>query len=275
MDPEVTNAKEEIIMKKILSMILTAIMLVSLAAPALATEIPTDVTVPEGYRLQRGLVVNEKIPYEAVENMEDAAIREMLGGGPLEAYYLQSFSIDEQTGNISRSAITDADFSVGISAQRIYEKGNRYDNFKFMAGCFFLNRDIVSLYKDKLAMSWSDEFTLYDDYAFETVETNFGSGLFVEDYNSKRLARSDVSAEAGLSYSYDLFQKSQPYSIYMVAKVYKLDSAGTAQVTAGYAHAIKNVDISFSVSAPPQISFTSNSSNGFIEAIPNYTFFDY
>ena len=75
MDPEVTNAKEEIIMKKILSMILTAIMLVSLAAPALATEIPTDVTVPEGYRLQRGLVVNEKIPYEAVENMEDAAIR--------------------------------------------------------------------------------------------------------------------------------------------------------------------------------------------------------
>ena len=124
-------------MKKILSMILTAIMLVSLAAPALATEIPTDVTVPEGYRLQRGLVVNEKIPYEAVENMEDAAIREMLGGGPLEAYYLQSFSIDEQTGNISRSAITDADFSVGISAQRIYEKGNRYDNFKFMAGCFF------------------------------------------------------------------------------------------------------------------------------------------
>ncbi len=262
--------------RKVIFAIVAVAMLFSLTVPVFAVSIGDVTTIPEGYRYQRGLIVNNSIPFEAVEKMDSTVIREMMGGGPLEAYSVQGFSVNRSTGAIQPASITSADFSVGVSAQRIYEKGSAYDNFKFMASCFYIDEYVTSRYKDVLAMAWSDEFTLYEDYAIETLETTPGSGMYTDNYDSARLTRKDVNAELGISYNYDLKNHNRyPHSIHMVAKVYKPDETGTAQMTASFAHPIKDCGVDVSFSFPAGVSFTPTVTNGVVEAEPNYTDFTY
>lgn len=257
---------------KLLHVVLAVVFAFSLVLPCFAS----TPAAPEGYRYQRGLLVNEKISYAAIESMDSSMLNELMGGGPIESYTVQNFSIDENTGAVQRSLSASAsDFSVGISAQRIYEKGSAYDNFKLLAACYYFT-DLASFMTDVLAIAWSDEFTLYEDYAFETRETYTGSGVYKDIYNSPALSPNTYNAEIGFSYNYDMSNLStSPHSVFIVGKVYKLDSSGTANVTAEYAHAIIDCDVSVSFSIPAGISFSPSAAQGIIKASPNYTNFNY
>lgn len=246
--------------------------ILSMSIPAMAV---TE-EIPEGYRLQRGLIVNNSISYEAIESMDSVMVRELIGGGPIEAYVVESFYIDENADGI-QLADTSASFSIGYSVQRIYEKGSGYDNFKIMAGCYYLADKYIGE-TDVFAMAWSDDFTLYDDYAFETRETYEGSGHYVDVFDSEvsYINPYDYNAEIGFSYSIDLGAKSTvPSAFYIVGKIYKHDSTGTANVTMKYAHSVKecNVDVTFSI--PAGISFTPSVSDGVVQAVPKYASFEY
>ncbi|MFP3786260.1 hypothetical protein, partial [Burkholderia sp. SIMBA_024] len=119
-----------------------------------------------------------------------------------------------------------SDFKMTVVAQRITEKGSGYDNFRFVAEGDWIETPFYE-FTDKIALSWSDDFTLYSDSSY------IHNGV-VSDYTNT--IRSTVDPEKGVSYDVNLRLGNNDDSVFLIAKVYKPNETGTANVVAEYGH---------------------------------------
>jgi hypothetical protein len=158
------------------------------------------------------------------------------------------------------STISSSQLYVITAVERITEKGTGYDNFKFTALGNWKTQPMIHD-TDKMAMAWSDNFTLYSS---DCVSYRTTTDPNVLSTTRTGVTKSSVIPEAGVSY--DLKTYTGPdmtrdktgilVSFRMTAKVYKNNSTGTANLVAQYAHkTIGLTGITVTLSASPSISF--------------------
>jgi len=167
--------------------------------------------------------------------------------------------------------IPSATLEVIVFVYRIYEKAGK-DNFLFQAYALWHSQPIMHL-MDKLALAWSDDFTLYQDKCklYNDMWPNGEYGYCL---------RSNVTPEAGISYDCPMQIGAGGYSFsfyseafLMSAKVYKDNSTGSANVVSQYAHKTIGLGIGVSFSPTPSISFSGTAIYDL--SIPDYAAFDY
>jgi hypothetical protein len=166
------------------------------------------------------------------------------------------------------------EFEIIVAAQRITEKAGK-DNFKFVANAYWkVNPDFE--FTDCIGIAWTDEFTLYDDYAY-TITYDYSNGIPLYNYDACTL--NDVSGECGVAYDVNLILGERQDQIVAVAKVYKDNTSGSANVVAEYGHVIlrpSSVGVSFGLGKDgPSIGMDVGIASAVEKASPDYTPFDY
>lgn len=178
---------------------------------------------------------------------------------------LNTRSQNAELGGLMPLAMPTSDFKLTTVAQRITEKGSSYDNFKFtVEGQWKVNPNWE--FTDTIAVAWSDEFTLYQDYAY------------INGYSTDT-SRAKVNAEKGVAYDVDLQLGKKEESILLIAKVYKNNSTGTANVVGEYGHvelAARDISVSFSGgSGGAEIGMSVGIVDNLNMAVPDYEDFTY
>lgn len=158
-----------------------------------------------------------------------------------------------------------SDFDMVVAVQRISEKSG--DNFKFVAVGLW-NVNPVYEFTDCIGLAWSDDFTLYNDYSY-TYTNSTGTSYY------SACTRNDVKPEVGVAYDVDLVLGRQEDQVCLVAKVYKANSTGSANVVGEYGHVklkASSVDVSFSTS---DIGMSVGFGASIEKAAPEYQYFNY
>lgn len=165
-----------------------------------------------------------------------------------------------------------SDFKLTTVVQRIYDKDSKsYDNFRFAVEGTWIKNPTWE-FTDTIAVAWSDEFTLYQDYARIYADgVNSGSTLGA--------TRAKVDPEKGVAYDIDLKTGKRESGIILTAKVYKHNSTGTATVAGEYGHVeITGRDVSISFGGGRE-GASVNMSIGFGASLnmakPDYASFTY
>lgn len=175
--------------------------------------------------------------------------------------------------DISLQTISTSILTITTIVERVYQKDRTlYDNFKFTVIATWSSGNPIMNLTDKIAMAWSDNFTLYSDSCVNYTNLN-PSGT----YNGT--IRSSVAAEAGISYDIQMkygvnvateYSKGCKLTVY----VYKNNSSGTANVVGEYAHKTVGITaINASFSSTPNVSFSGGAV--WEEGSPSYSDFAY
>lgn len=261
---------------KLFSAVTALALTLSLAPGALAvntndTEINQSTSVSERQQLIDSLDLNETIKQSELSLLSNAMLAE-LNKEDGEIVSIQEVERNLDNGNpygINLLTMPTSDFKMTVVAQRITEKGSAYDNFKFVATGDWIESPFFE-FTDTIALSWSDNFTLYSDYAY----INTG-GIY--DYT--RTQRATVDAEKGIAYDVDLRVGKNDGEVVLVAKVYKNNSTGTANVVAEYGHveiAARDITVGFSGSKDgAEISMSIGFGANLEKASPAYKDFTY
>jgi len=215
------------------------------------------------------------IPYpqhvSATTNLPDGMLQE-IGDEEIISIVTEYYDFDsEGTTTVTRRAMPTSDFKLTIVTTRINEK--KGDNFKFVACGKWLVNPFFE-FTDCIGLSWSDNFTLYDSYAYSYTK-NYSNGIPLYDYSACTL--NDVIPEAGVAYDVDLQLGQRDDEIYLVAKTYSYpNSTGTANVVASYGHVVITASgIDVSISSAKEIGMSVGFASSIEKASPAYAAFNY
>lgn len=247
--------------KRICSGLLSLGVIVSLSVPVFAMESTIET------RIQDGVIVDNQISEEVIENLPEGMIEEIKKDeGTIVSVTTQY--VDFSEGVQTFAVMPTSDFKLTVVSTRISEKAGK-DNFKFVACGEWLVNPIYE-FTDCIGISWSDEFTLYSDYGYAYTA---GS---IPKYDYDVATRNEVVAEAGVAYDIDLKLFDRQDEIYLIAKVYKDNSSGSANVVASYGHVIiKASGVDVSISSGKEIGMSVGFASGIEMASPDYDSFDY
>ncbi|SHH54467.1 hypothetical protein [Tepidibacter thalassicus] len=162
-----------------------------------------------------------------------------------------------------------------FSLERIIEKlktKNGKKRFKFKTIGTWHKNPKVEL-KDIIAISWSDNFTLKNDYCY--IEYRGGDSQDEDD-----VMIDNIDAEKGISHQINLRIGKDEKRIVQIVEVYTDDNnSGSANVVSDYAHAIIGLgDITAKFSGnkdSASIAFSASPTILFNRASDSYVYFDY
>jgi len=217
---------------------------VSVASPDLEIELKNEVelqnevlqpSVSLASKLS-GLEFSSDITQEQINSLNPAMIHELASeeGEILSIKTTESVlnTIPGQDASIMQ--MPKSDFELTVVAQRIPAPAgypSNGDYFRFLAtGDWKI--DPFYNFTDAIALSWSDNFTLYEDRAYVT----YGPGDDLTQYETWT-SRSTVDAEQGVGYNIDMLYDYIEKYVVLVARVYKHpNETGSANVVAEYGH---------------------------------------
>lgn len=256
--------------KKLISLALVATMVMGMSKTAFAAESDANT-----YTTNDGITVDQSIHQSVIDNLPESTKRELQNDDGTLVFTSTTY-YDLETGSTSRSVMPTSDFKLTVTATRLSSSqmatdGVYGDAFKFVATGEWLVNPFFE-FTDCIGISWSDDFTLYDDYGYTYTEDYHGMPY----YNFDALTRNDVSAEEGVAHDVDLLLFDRQEEITLVAKVYKANSSGSANVCASYGHVVvraSSVDVSFS--SGQEIGMSVGFGAGIEKASPAYASFNY
>lgn len=256
--------------KKLVSLALAAVMVMGMSATAFAAGSDANT-----YTTDTGITVDQSIQQSVVDNLPESTKLELQNDDGTLVFASTTY-YDLETGSTSRAVMPTSDFKLTVTATRLSSSqmaadGVYGDAFKFVATGEWLVNPLYE-FTDCIGISWSDDFTLYDDYGYTYTKDYNGLPFF----NFDALTRNDVSAEEGVAHDVDLLLFDRQDEVTLVAKVYKANSSGSANVCASYGHVIitaSSVDVSFSKGK--EISMSVGFASGIKKASPEYESFDY
>ncbi len=260
-------------MKKVLSILLVAVMLLSMSTTAFATETQGSIST---YTTE-GITVDQQISPDVVDDLPESMLKEIQNvDGTLVSVTTSYYDLD--SGAETRAVMPTSDFKLTVTASRLSNAtmeadGVEGDGFIFVATGEWLVNPLFE-FTDCIGITWSDEFTLYDDYGYAYTENYMGTGIPLYDYNA--LTLNDVSPEQGFAYDANLLLFERQNEITIVGKVYKDASSGSANVCASYGHVIitaSSIDVSFS--SGKEIGMSVGITSGIEMASPDYDYFNY
>lgn len=208
---------------------------------------------------------DSSIPESKINSLSEATLNE-LSKDEGEIISIQKLNKNLDTGDpslVQPFTMPKSDFELDVVVQRISEKGDNYDNFKFVATGDWKETPFFE-FTDVIAIAWSDDFTLYRDYAY------IDHGWITTNQTRKK-----VDNEKGVAYNVDLEVGETDKEAVLVAKVYKSNSSGEANVSAEYGHVeltARSVTVGFSGS---DISMSVGIGANLEMASPDYAYFDY
>lgn len=220
------------------------------------------------------LDLGNNVTEEEVESLNDAMLYELSqDSGEIVSITEQESYVDsgQPKSGISIMSMPTSDLKLTVVAQRINEKSGK-DNFKFTATADWKKSPFWE-FEDTIALGWSDSFTLYSDKSYMY-------GYVGSKQQIKPGVRNKVKAEAAVAHDVDLQPAVTDDKAVLVAKVYKNNSSGSANVTAEYGHVEKTasvVSMSFGAGggSAPTIGFDVDWNSTINEAVPAYTSFSY
>lgn len=154
------------------------------------------------------------------------------------------------TSNMLQPLTISADsMTVTATCERIVDKGSSYDEFKFTSWATW-SGDPFWHFSDKLALSWSGDFSLYSSTCACWTSTN------VPFYGTQ----TDVSPSSGVAFSFPVEYNSNldwdyTKKVKLIAYVYNTNATGTANLVAKYGHSLLVVGASVSFPLGGSISF--------------------
>ena len=268
--------------KKIISAILTTVLVLTMVL-GVSAESTGNEKLSRDQKIQ--ILSQRGCPLSSIENAQDYLIDELLKDeGEFVKVTVQSYDINKEKKKLEvvskkeisgdevsiQSVMPTNDFQVTTYVERIHEKSG--DNFKFTAYGNW-NTPPYWCFTDLAALAWSDNFTLYYDSC-----TSYGITGLWEDW-SPVCPRCNVSVEAGVSHEIPLAKAMIGQSYTQVAKVYKKDGTGTANVVADYAHKMVGfggISAGFTVGGSGiEIGFSADITVTYDKAMPYYSSFSY
>lgn len=214
-----------------------------------------------------------KVTEEQINELSDEMLMSLHPEGIIIGISKTEADLDKpevQPGTYTMATMPTSDFYLYTVAQRIYEMGSGYDNFQFTTDGSWLINPYYE-FTDTIALAWSDSFTLYHDESMHYTEKD-GRNYYWEGL------RNNVKSEAGVAHDIDLKVGYVDKGSVLLAKVYKLNAAGSANVVGEYGHVQltgKDVTVGFSAGESPSISFSVGIGATVEEASPSYYPFNY
>lgn len=260
-------------MKKTLNIFLATVMLLSMSTTAFASETQGAILT---YTTE-GITVEQQISPDVVNDLPESMLKEIQNvGGTLVSVSTSYYDLD--SGTETRAVMPTSDFKLTVTASRLSDETMEADEvegdgFIFIATGEWLVNPLFE-FTDCIGITWSDEFTLYDDYGYAYTANYMGTGVPLYDFDA--LTLNDVSAEQGFAYDANLLLFERQNEITIVGKVYKDDSSGSANVCASYGHVIitaSSIDVSFS--SGKEIGMSVGITSGIEMASPDYDYFNY
>lgn len=154
---------------------------------------------------------------------------------------------------IPYATITDSYMTLYTTVMKMND--SKYDKFN-LGGYFKWNKRPILTHRDGIGLAWSDNFTLESS----SMQLYYSSSAFT-GYNNSKSILNTVTPEAGVGYTfpiaYNVMPNTPTYLSYgtIRARVYKLNSSGSANVVTRYVHKKSGVNPSFSFSSSgPSIS---------------------
>jgi len=145
------------------------------------------------------------------------------------SYDFEKGKEDAYSNPISTYQMPESDYKLTVLVTRIEGKGPQYDNFTFLAqGVWKINPFFE--FTDKIALSWSNDFILFNDFSTHYIEKN-------GKITSSPGVKAEANTKSGVAHKINLVLNATDRNTVLVAQVYKTNSSGTANVVAGYAHA--------------------------------------
>lgn len=261
-------------MKKMISSLIAIAMCVVFSVTACAQENSESSST---YITDSGIKADKQIVPDKIEDLPKS-MQAVLSSVDCTLVSYSEVFIDMETGAESRSVMPESDFKMTVGVARLSEEEMKQDKvhgdaFMFMAAGHWITNPIYEM-TDCIALSWSDEFTLYYDEGYAYTENYNGAPYF----DSSVMTLNSVSAEAGFAYDVNLKLFERQDEIIIIGKVYKDDSTGTANVCASYGHVIflpSSVDVSFSGGKDSTLSMGVSIVSKIQMASPAYKSFDY
>lgn len=265
-------------MKKVISLLLSLAMVISMSTSALAADVDFIETgsAATSARQVNGISVAASISDEQVSDLPHAITDRLQEVDvTLVSVSTQYFDLDPNSGTMTRATMPEADFEITVTAAALNSTEKLLDDldstddaYEFMAvGRWYVNPDFE--FTDCIGISWSDDFTLYYDEGY-TYSYNAG----YKRYSTMTL--NDVSAEQGFAYDVDLQLFDRQDEIVIIGRVYKPNDSGSANVCASYGHVIvlpSAIDVSFS--SGKEIGMGVSITSGIEKASPDYDYFNY
>lgn len=257
--------------KKLVSLVLSATMVMGLSTVVFAAE-ETNV-----YTTREGIVAERSISQSVIDDLPESMKLE-LQKDDATLVSVSTTYFDLETGTETRAVMPTSDFKLTVTASRLSDSqmqkdGVSGDAFKFVAtGEWIVNP--VFEFTDCIGITWSDDFTLYYDTGYAYTANYAGTGIPL--YNYDALTLNDVVPEQGFAYDANLLLFERQNEITIIGKVYKAQSSGSANVCASYGHVVirpSSVDVSFS--SGKEIGMSVGFGAGIEKASPDYDSFDY
>ncbi len=256
-------------MKKIVSIFLCLTISFVMSSTAFAEDAQETVLT---YRTNEGIIADQSISQEVISDLPESMKYE-LQKDESTLVSVSTAYFDMETGIETRTVMPTSDFKLTVTASRLTDlqmenDGVQGDAFKFVATGEWLVNPIYE-FTDCIGITWSDEFTLYDDYGYAYTE-------IYNDYDYDALTLNDVVPEQGFAYDANLLLFSRQDEITIVGKVYKDNDSGSANVCASYGHVIirpSSIDVSFS--SGKEIGMSVGLASSIEMASPDYDYFNY
>lgn len=265
-------------MKKVISLLLSLAMVISLSTSALAADVDNiemDSTVT-ATRQVNGISVAASVSDEQVSNLPHAITDRLQEVDvTLVSVSTHYYDLDPNTGEVTRAVMPEADFEITVTAAALSSTEKAHDDidrtadaYEFMAvGYWYVNPDFE--FTDCMGITWSDDFTLYHD---EGYTYTYWNGRKKTD----TMTLNEVSAEQGFAYDVDLRLFDRQDEIVLIGRVYKPNDSGSANVCASYGHVIirpSSVEVSFS--SGEEIGMSVGLAAAIEKASPDYDYFNY
>ncbi|MBQ8579050.1 MAG: hypothetical protein IJ449_13955 [Clostridia bacterium] len=163
----------------------------------------------------------------------------------------------------------------------VFSLSDYYKDYYDITGPGFLFATTVTWYinptwelTDLIAMCWSDEFTIYDTYAYGYgIKDGYSTSSYLEDSS---FTLKETTPETGVEWAWNLkLDVVESEGVICAIVGLPSGSSGSANLCGGYAHtvgAVFDLDAAFS---DKSISFTSALGMGFESAVPDVIGFSY
>ncbi len=251
--------------KKILCFVLSAALIMKISA----------LTLADGTDTINGMIADQSISKSVIDTLPESMKRELQQDDSI-LISVSTTYFDLDTGKKTEKFMPESDFKLTVAISRLsssqMNKDGVYgDAFKFVATGQWLVNPFFE-FTDCMGITWSDEFTLYDDYGYAYTKDYHG----VPRFNYDALTLNAIAPEQGFSYDVDLLLFDRQDEITIVGKVYKPESLGNAKVCASYGHVIiRPSSVGTSFSEGEEIGMDVGIFAGIKMALPAGGFFDY
>lgn len=172
------------------------------------------------------------ITEEQISSLSDQMLFELSQNGG-EIVSIQSTESDLNNGDpnmVTPFTMPTTDFELTVVAQRTTLGNDNRDAFIFTAEGNWKETPFFE-FTDVIALSWSDEFTLFSHSAY------IYEGCDPICYDYTRTTLNTIKPEEGVAYDVDLQTGHNDEAVFLKATVYKLpNSTGSANVVAEYGH---------------------------------------